>query len=198
MDKPPLSGVVLAGGASRRMGRNKAELTLMGKTLLLRQVEKLQALGIRDIMLSGETCPAMPGARVIPDKYTGVGPLGGLHACLRAAQNPACLVVSVDMPLVPEAVLARLCQAHNGGVTVLCHGGREEPLLGVYDRCIADSVSALIEAGRYAVLALRDAVPWRDFDYLGPEELLINCNTPEEFEIVKRLMGPSPGGHSFS
>lgn len=183
----PLSGIVLAGGASRRMGRNKAELTLMGKTFLQRQADKFLALGIQDIMLSGENCPALPGVRVIPDEYTGKGPLGGLHACLRAAQNAACLVVSVDVPLIPTAALAHLCQAHSGGVTVLRRSGQEEPLLGVYDRCTADSISVLIEGGRYAVRALREVVPWRDFDYLGPEELLMNCNTPEEFEAVKRL-----------
>lgn len=78
--------------------------------------------GLQDIMLSGENCPALPGARVIPDEYNGKGPLGGLHACLRAAQNPACLVVSVDTPLIPAAALAHLCQAHSGGVTVLRRG----------------------------------------------------------------------------
>lgn len=187
-----LSGVVLAGGASRRMGRNKAELTLMGKTLLQRQVDKLLALGIRDIMLSGENCPALPGMRVIPDEYAGKGPLGGLHACLRAARNPACLVVSVDTPLIPAEALSHLCRAHSGGVTVLRHSGKEEPLLGVYDRRIADSIPALIEDGKYAVRALREIVPWSAFDYLGPEELLMNCNTPEEFEAVKRL------AHTFS
>ena len=183
----PLSGIILAGGRSRRMGRNKAELELMGKTLLQRQIERFHALGIRDVMLSGENCPVLPGVRVIPDEYTGKGPLGGLHACLHAARNPACLVVSVDTPLIPASALARLRQAHSGGVTVLRHGGREEPLLGVYGRSTANSISALLEGGRYAVRALRDAAPWNDFDYLGPEELLMNCNTPEEFESVKRL-----------
>ena len=181
------SGIILAGGASRRMGRNKAELELMGKTLLQRQVDKFLALGFRDIMLSGEGCPVLPGVRVIPDEYTGKGPLGGLHACLRAAQNPACLVVSVDTPLIPAAALAHLCQAHDSGVTVLRRGGLEEPLLGVYDCCTADAISALIENGRYAVRALRDIVSWQYFDYLGPEELLMNCNTPEEFEDVRSL-----------
>lgn len=184
------SGIVLAGGASRRMGRNKAELTLMGKNLLERQADKFRELGIGDIMLSGKNCPALPGARVIPDEYAGKGPLGGLHACLRAARNPTCLVVSVDTPLIPAEALAQLCQAHRGGVTVLRHSGREEPLLGVYDCRIADAIAALIESGRYAVRNLREVVPWRCFDYPGPEEHLMNCNTPEDFEIVKELFVP--------
>ena len=183
----PLSGIILAGGASRRMGRSKGELRLLGKTLLQRQADKLYALGIRDILLSGADCPALPGARVIPDEYPGRGPLGGLHACLRSARNPSCLVVSVDTPLVPAAALAHLCRSHRGGVTVLRRAEREEPLLGVYDRCAAGPASALIGAGKYAVRALKDTVRWSCFDYSGPEELLMNCNTPEDFAAAKEL-----------
>ena len=184
-----LSGIVLAGGISRRMGRNKAELRMNGKTFLELQVDKFRSLGIVDVMLSGAGCPAMPGARVVPDEYMGKGPLGGIHACLRAARNPACLVLSVDVPLVPSETLAQLCRAHKGGVTVLRHGVLEEPLIGVYDRAVAVNITALLDSGKGAVRTLRETVPWSCFDYLGPEELLINCNTPEEAAFVKRFVG---------
>ena len=185
-----LSGIVLAGGLSRRMGQNKAELRLNGKTFLELQIDKFRELGIEDVMLSGADCPALPGVRVIPDEYTGRGPLAGLHACLRAAVNPACLVLSVDVPLVPSNALAQLCRAHGGGVTVLRHGDWEEPLIGVYDRAVAADIAALLETGRGAVRALRQTVLWRCFDYPGPEELLINCNTPEDFAAAKKLASP--------
>ena len=184
----PLSGIILAGGRSQRMGQNKADLVLMGKTLLEHQVYKLQALGISDIMLSGAGCPNLPGLRVIPDKYAGKGPLGGLHACLCSAKTPTCLVVSVDTPLIPISTLFHLCRAHKNNVTVLRHGEWEEPLLGIYDCHVSDSISTLIENGTYAVRSLRDIVSWGYFDYLGPEELLINCNTPEDFDTTKRLV----------
>lgn len=183
-----LSGIILAGGRSRRMGQNKAGLVLMGKTLLEHQIHKLQALGISDIMLSGAGCPNLPGLRVIPDEYGGMGPLGGLHACLRTAENSACLVMSVDTPLIPTSALAHLCRAHKDHITVLRHGGWEEPLLGVYDRCVADFIPALLEDGKYAVRALQNIVSWGYFDYLGPEELLMNCNTPEDFDAAKRFV----------
>lgn len=182
-----LSGIVLAGGASRRMGRDKAGLVLGGRTLLQRQADKLRSLGIGDIMLSGAGCTALPGVRVIPDELPGNGPLGGLHACLRAAQNSACLVVSVDAALIPAAALAHLCQSHTGGVTVLRHGEWEEPLIGLYDRAVAPQVAALLDKGERSVRALKGAVRWRSFDYRGPEELLANCNTPEEFAAAERL-----------
>lgn len=191
----PMSGTVLAGGASRRMGQNKAELVLDGKSLLQIQVDKLRSLGIEDIMLSGAGCPSLPGTRTVPDEFPGKGPLAGLHACLRAAKHPACLALSVDVPLVPAAALAQLCRAHQGGITVLCHGDREEPLIAVYDCAAAAPMQTMLERGEYAVRGLKDTVPWSRFPYLGPEELLINCNCPEDFAVAKALHSayPRPG-----
>jgi len=181
------SGIILAGGASRRMGRDKAGLALLGKTFLQRQVEKLRALGIRDVMISGPDGMAVPGARVIPDVLPGRGPLGGLHACLQAARCPRCLVLSVDVPLVPVSGLAHLCRAHRSGVTVLRHGEKREPLIAVYDSDIARVIRPLIEGGGAPVRSLEGQVPWSCFDYLGPEELLMNCNTPEELAQLNEL-----------
>ena len=178
------SGVVLSGGASRRMGRDKASLQLGGMSLLELQVEKLRELGIRDILLSGARCPRLPGTRVIPDILPGRGPLGGIYACLLAARCPACLVVSVDVPLVPPAALKGLRGAYRGGVCALRHRGEEEPLIAVYERGLAEAILPLIARGGAPVRALRERVPWTFWDYTGPEELLYNCNTPGEFAAV--------------
>ncbi len=191
---PALSGAVLAGGRSARMGADKWALRLNGRTLLELQAEKLRALGIRDVMLSGAGLPPLPGARVVPDEYEGRGPLAGLHACLRSARNPACLVVSVDVPLIPAEALAALCGAHRGGITVLCHGGAEEPLIAVYDASAAAvrAAAALLDSGRGAVRALGDALPRSRWDYTGPEDLLLNCNGPEDLDRARRLAGALP------
>lgn len=184
-----MSGVILAGGTSRRMGADKAGLRLGGATLLQLQAEKLRALGIQDILLSGGACPQLPGTRVIPDEWPGNGPLGGLHACLRAARNQACLVLSVDAPLVPAAALAHLCLTHRDGATVLRHGQLEEPLIAVYDSRLAGEIPALMREGRRSVRELARLRPSRAFVYQGPENLLKNCNTPEEFSEASRLAG---------
>lgn len=90
----PCSGVVLAGGASRRIGTSKANPLLAGRSLLAWQAEKLRILGIQDIMLSGKDCPELPGTRVIPDKLPGWSPLGGLYSCFHAAENARCMVLN--------------------------------------------------------------------------------------------------------
>lgn len=182
-----LSGIILAGGASSRMGEDKAALRLGDRTLLEIQAEKMRALGIRDILLSGTDLPAAPGTRSIPDDTPGQGPLGGLAACLRWAENGACLVLSVDVPLVPENILTQMCRNHRGGVTVLRRGEKEEPLIGVYDRAVGETAGQMLARGQRSVQMLRAEVCWNDFDYLGPEALLRNCNTPEDLQAVRRL-----------
>ncbi len=183
----PASGIVLAGGKSQRMGRDKATLELGGKTFLQLQVEKLQALGVKDILVSGGEGPLPSGIARVSDAYPGRGPLGGLHACLQAAQNPSCLVLTVDTPLVPMTALAHLRRAHQRGVTVLCHNGQEEPLIAVMDRRVAQSIQPLIAHNGAPVRALKQAAPWSRWEYRGPEEFLQNCNTPQEYEAITDL-----------
>ena len=182
----PMSGIILAGGRSSRMGTDKAELMLKGKSLLAWQVQKLRALGVRDVLISGDYC--LPDTKTVPDELPGRGPLAGIYFCLRAAANDRCLVLSVDTPLVPPSALYHLSQAHKGGVTVLRHGDFQEPLLGVYDRKTAGAAYDLLAAGNAPVRALESRVNWATFDYAGPEEFLMNCNTPQDFDQVHTVL----------
>lgn len=184
----PVSGIILAGGKSSRMGACKSDLLLYGKSFLHRQVEKLRALGIKDIILSGAACPELPETRRIGDKYSNRGPLGGLHACLSAARHTQALVVTVDTPLIPLSALAHLLQAHRQGITILRHGKKIEPLIAVYDSTIAQDIEPLLREGSAPVLRLLDQVPWQRFDYVGPEEFFLNCNTPGDFAQLQSLM----------
>lgn len=102
-----LSMVVLAGGKSSRMGREKSDLLFEGQTFLQRQIQKGKSLGIADILVSGyqgEQC----SERIVKDRYPGKGPLGGLEAAFREVKNPYCLVMTVDVPLVTVEVLRTL------------------------------------------------------------------------------------------
>jgi len=181
-----ISGIVLAGGFSRRMGTDKAELTLGGLTLLELQVRKLRQIGITDIMVSG--CrKLMDGTRAIEDIYPHKGPMSGIHACLKAAKTEACLVVSVDVPLFPAEWLDRLIQAHDGPVTMLCYGNEVEPLLAVYDTQLASRAEELILSGNWSVRSLFAGLEVKKLEYTGDPDFLLNCNTPEDFEKAKAL-----------
>lgn len=106
-----ISAVILAGGYSSRMGKNKAELMLNGKSFLQHQVERFCHMGIEDIIIAG-SLREMEGARTVPDIYPHRGPLSGIHAGLLAIRNPSAFVLAVDTPLVPETHLAALAALH--------------------------------------------------------------------------------------
>lgn len=101
----PCVGVVLAGGQSRRMGRDKALLTWQGQSLLARQMACLHAAGADDVVVSGER-PEQGG---IADVAPGTGPVGGLVSVMQHVQQDAqLLVVPVDMPCLGADLLQRL------------------------------------------------------------------------------------------
>ena len=186
MKASEISGVVLAGGGSKRMGIKKAELKLGDRTLLEIQVQKLRELGIKDIMVSGYD-KAVDGTRTVADVYPGKGPLSGVHASLKAAEKPACLVVSVDTPLVPTAVLKTLIEAHEGDATVLAHDGLIEPLLAVYDSSLNARAEELILSDSWSMRRMSSNPAVKKVEYTGDKDLLLNCNTPEDFEKAKNL-----------
>ena len=137
-----LSMVVLAGGASSRMGTDKSDLILQGKTFLETQIEKGILLGIEDILVSGYH-GKMCSARIVKDRIPGRGPLGGLETCLREAKYEHCLVLGVDVPMVPVCVLEQLIRkafASSAPAMILQHGERQEPLIGVYHMSLADEM----------------------------------------------------------
>lgn len=178
----PFSGIVLANGQTRPTAPWKGALDLSGKSLLQWQVEKLQSLEIGDIMIYGENCPKIPNTRSILSVDPPQGPLDKLCACVGSARYDQCLVVSADVPLIPPSALSHLCKAHTGGVTVLRHGGQEEPLIAVYDRATAQAIAP---DGHPA--ALKNGVSRNVFDYLGPEELLQRCVTPVDYDRLTAL-----------
>ena len=186
MKMTDVSGVVLAGGRNKRMGTNKAEMKLGDQTLLEIQVKKLKNLGIDDIMVSGYQS-VLEGTRTVEDIYTGKGPLGGVDACLKAAKKTACLVLSVDAPLVSEETLKALVEAHEGPATVLSHDGMIEPLIAVYDAALAPRAEEKIQNDDFAVRKMAANPEVKKVEYTGDPELLLNCNTPEDFEKAKAL-----------
>ena len=180
------SAILLAGGQSTRMGQDKAALDYHGESLLRHQAYKLRRLGIEDLVIAGGGI-SLPGARTVQDRFPGRGPLGGLHAALECVQNPSALVLPVDTPLVPEALLLELLAAHQGGVTVAAAFDNIEPLIGVYDKALVPLCRELLESGRCSVRRLLDAAGFTTVEYRGEADLLANCNTPEEYARILSL-----------
>ena len=102
-----LSGVLLAGGESRRMGRDKAGVELNGLPLWERQLGLLQSLALNDCMISGRRDGPYAGAGVpiIEDQVVGCGPIAGIVSALEESRQDGILVLAVDTPFVPAGFL---------------------------------------------------------------------------------------------
>lgn len=184
-----VSMVVLAGGASSRMGRDKSDLLIRGKTFLEAQVEKGRSLGIEDLLVSGyrgQNC----SVRVVKDRIPGKGPLGGLEACFREAKNGRCLVLGVDVPMVPIDELERLVQkavSSSAPAVILRHGEKEEPLIGVYRTDLADAMEEEITERKGSVFAFLRRIGYETYSSKMPDAYFSNVNDPAAYEELSRL-----------
>lgn len=179
-----LSLVILAGGRSSRMGRDKADLLCHGKTFLQTQIDKGRALGIQDILISGYRGTGL-GFPVVSDRYPDKGPLGGLEACFRKAQEPYCLVLSVDAPLVPVSELARLIKAFEKSekkALILKSRDKEQPLIGVYDVTLADEMQKEFLERKGSVFAFLNRVSYDVYESSLDPSCFMNINDPETYQ----------------
>lgn len=188
-----LTGLVLAGGASQRMGRDKAFLELDGRTLIGIIVERMAAVCDEVIIVAGDTSSYRDlGASTAVDRFQDVGVLGGLHAGLSAASHQLTLAVGCDMPfLKPELLRAFAAWAEGYDVAVLRHNGYLEPLHGAYRRTCLPPIESAIRAGKRRVISFFPyvhvrAVTAAEVACLDPHlESFRNINTPEEWIAAK-------------
>ena len=131
------SAVILAGGQSRRMGRDKAWLPLAGKSLLARQVELVRQLGPAEVFIAGraDTDYRALGCRVLTDRFFDAGPLAGIERALEATTSPRLLVLAVDLPNLTVPFLRRLAIGCAGEAGVVSrYDGHIEPLVAFYPK----------------------------------------------------------------
>jgi molybdenum cofactor guanylyltransferase len=184
-----LSGLVLAGGASRRMGRDKAFVEVAGVRLLDRVLAVLDGLCDEVLVASGSGRRLEVGRGEVADVLPGGGPLAGIVAGLEAATHPLVAVVAVDLPYASAAVLRVLADCWTGEPAVVpVVGGRLQPLHAVWFRDAAPALRGRLAGGQRGVIAAATALGART---AGPEvwgradpsgEFARNVNEPHDLE----------------
>ena len=208
--RPPVVGLILAGGASRRMGSDKAALDVGGVTMLERTVAVLGALAADRLLIVGGD-PGRAGSNVgvvdvvdvvdvVADRWPGEGPLGGLvtglaHLADRYGSDALAVVVSCDLPLLRAESLSGLVEGLvRAGPTVevaaSVRDGRRQPLHAVYRLTTADSLAASFLAGnRRLDVALDGLAVVERTDSDGSSE---DVDTPDDW----RRLRPKADAHS--
>jgi len=192
-ERLPVTAAVLAGGASRRMGRDKAFLRLDGEFLIEVVLDHVAQVCDEVLIVGGDPrLYGQFGPPVVADRYPGVGVLAGLHAALEVATYGCILAVGCDMPfLKPDLLRAFVGWAEGYDVVILRQGRQVEPLHAVYRRACLPAIERAIRAGERRIVSFFSSVRVR---YVSEEEVVPfdprltsfrNVNTPEEWRAAK-------------
>jgi len=182
------TGIVLAGGASRRMGRDKAQIEVCGETMLERACRTLAEV-FEDVVCIGR---ADDGGRLpftcVPDARPGMGPLAGLETALAATSTAWVFVAACDMPMLTAAAIEAIWRRGDGGASraiVPQVAGRLHPLAGFYARDALSRATAALDEGRPSATRFANEIGARVVDVDDDGEIvraLTNVNDPGGLE----------------
>ena len=194
-----VSGIVLAGGRSRRLGRDKAVEPLGGQPMIRRVLERLAGLAAESIVVvadqaRGDALPLLDDTRVVPDVYPGMGSLGGIFSGLRASGNEWAMVTACDMPFLNGELLGYLASLREGmDVVAPVVEGRPEPTHALYSKACLPSIEERLRAEELKITGFYDRVTVRyveegEIQKFDPKLLsFFNVNSPQDLQRAMAL-----------
>lgn len=185
-----ITGIVLAGGKSSRMGTDKALLNVRGKTFIQHVAETLQKVcsAVSISANAGEPYKFL-GLPIMKDIFQDCGPLAGIHSALIHAKTDAVFVLSCDMPFIDEATI-RLVIGHagEGDVVVAQDSSRIHPLCGYYHKRCLEPLTMSLKNGLYSVNAFVEQMNHKSVSLPGlrtsTHQVLLNVNSPEDYKQI--------------
>ena len=199
MSAPELYGLVLTGGRSRRMHRDKASLEYAGKSQLARAMELLTPLVARcfvSVRTDQLYDPHRAAYDTIADIKPNLGPIGGIHAALHAHPDQAWLVLACDLPFLDRATLqhliarraaTRVATAYRSSFDAL-----PEPLCAIFEPRSRQIIEESLARGQQCPRALLSRADVELLDLPNPRAL-DNVNTGEEYAAAKATLGTTAG-----
>ena len=183
-----ISAVLLAGGKSSRMGRDKATMLFRGAPLWKNQLDLLRRIRPSEILVSAQVDPPWrpPDVKFVGDEQPSRGPLGGISGTLARITTDHLLVLAIDVPFMTEVYLHRLCQ-HAGkwqGIVPMI-ADRAEPLVAIYPREAKDEFATALSSNDFSLQPLVRRLitdgKLRSMEVSDDDRLLFrNLNEPED------------------
>lgn len=146
-----VTGIILAGGKSSRMGTEKGLQELCGKPLIQYAIEALSGLCDTILISTSSDVYQSFGFKTVADEFPGIGPMGGIYSALKQSKTEKNLVLSCDMPFVTRELLSFILENSDGfEVAVPFEGNLHyEPLCGFYNRAVLTKIKTYIRNGNY-------------------------------------------------
>jgi molybdopterin-guanine dinucleotide biosynthesis protein A len=190
-----VTGIILAGGKSSRMGTDKGLQELCGKPLISYSIKALSEICSTIIISTSSDAYQSFGYKTVADEIPGIGPMGGIYSALKQSKTEKNLVLSCDLPFVSVELLSYILKSSEGyKVTVPWQGNQHyEPLCGFYHLSILDQISIYIQNNNYKLpdlfneITINQLVINNELDFYT-EELFLNVNSKHDLATAENLM----------
>lgn len=181
------TAIVLAGGRSARMGRDKALLPVSGRPMIEHVVSQLRP-HFSQILVSADDAAKFDflGLEVVPDRRPGEGPMMAVASALERSENDLNFAVACDVPILPTPLLMRLLREARSGADIVVPvtpESRYEPLFAVYRKRVKPLLDRALDRGARRIVGIYDACDTRTVE-LGEGEGPRNVNTLADYESL--------------
>lgn len=179
---------ILAGGQSRRLGRNKALVEVDGQTIIEKVLSAVPAKkeNIKLVTSSFQTFRFL-NLKVIPDIHPGLGPIGGVHAGLVDSPFDFNFFLACDLPLISVEVIQTVLDSHAGqDIFGISTKNGLQPLCTIYSRGCILAIERQIKIREFSLHRLFETVP-SEFIAMKNCNLLFNVNTKQDLEDLKKF-----------
>jgi len=191
----PVTGIILAGGKSSRMGTEKGLIELCGKPLISYAIEVLSVVCSKIIISTSSDAYYSFGHELVADEFPAIGPMGGIYSALHHSGTEQNLVLSCDLPFVSEELLSFILENSAGyQVAVPWQGNRHyEPLCGFYSLSVLDQMESFIQKGNYKlpdlfeVTSISRLIINSGLEFYK-EHLFLNVNSKHDLEAAEKLI----------
>ncbi len=190
-----VTGIILAGGKSSRMGADKGFQELCGKPLVHFAIEALSGLCSSIIISSSSEAYRVLGYKVVADVFPGIGPMGGIYSALKQSKTEKNLILSCDLPFVTQELISYILKRSEGfQVAVPWQGGQHyEPLCGFYHLSTLEQISAFIQNNNYKLPDLFEEININRLTISNKlvfykDSLFLNVNSKHDLATAEDLM----------
>ena len=191
-DRSELTGIILAGGKSSRMGREKGLVDFRGKPLIQYGIDLLSQYTERILISSSNPDYLCFGFEMVPDPVAGQGPAAGIAAALKSSRSVWNIVIACDLPFLQPELIDCLLENVDGYQAVIpIHDGVMEPLAGIYHQELAGHFETALTAGDLALhrILLASKAKYQDVSHLIKKYPLLftNFNTLQALDSLNTM-----------
>ncbi len=189
-----ITGIVLCGGKSVRMGKDKAMIEIMGKPMVEHVIDHIKPICSRILISTNDDTYKYLGHQIVPDEWLDLGPAAGILSGLYRSETFQNLVISCDLPMASTSLAEKLFEySHDSEITIPRINTHMQPLFGYYDVVIRDRFKEFLMSGEKSMQFIIQYFNLRIITQemlpgINLERELYNINSPDDLDMLKNSL----------